>query len=1047
MPITIPSAIKAREHHKFLDPKERVKREEYSRLFPDLPAFLPDDNLLRKIGTLGGPMEDRDVGIHGDAKVRSAGVTFLGQFITHDISFDQNSDLKNPRSPEEVENYRNPALELDSIYGWGRTMSPQLYDPKDKDLMRIGQNDQGLHNDVPRNPDGTALMGDPRNDLHKIGAQLHLAFLKFHNAVVKYVREKESVPEDKVFERAQQIVRWHFQWIVLHDFLPQVVDRYIIKDVLQSGRKFYNPGERITLPVEFTAAVFRFGHSIVKPHYFLNDVFDGDMFPHLFGKRPIPEKEVVQWRNFFWLDPGKPIQLGRRIDEKIARPLFNLPFVEDAYNQPELRSLAFRTLMRGKLLGLPSGEAVAETIAQKVSCTKLTQDEVGLHQFSFTETPLWYYILREAAVQQDGERLGEVGGRITAEVFIGLLQLDKTSFMHQRDWKPHLPSAIPGHFSIEDLMKFAGVAYNKADQWADRDSKKRYKREYKYKHKRRHAPKYDPVVGGRWDILGYASQIEAVHMSLLPTGKVLYYSGYRVAEAVDTETRLWYPKWGEIKKPLTPADLFCGGHCLLPNGDVLTTGGTLEYRNLPPIPPWIVKFIRPLSPLIVDLFGRRQKVPLTFAGPTYLYRFDMRKEEWVFAGDMEGGRWYPTNTLLPDGTVLIMSGTDEAGGFGMSNRYAKINRRLEVYDLNEGLKWVATIPDFPPPAPSHEHMSGIEPKQPEGGTPGHVHTEGHDHGIGIKVQEDSGDLSFPNVYPRNIVMPLKPEEKAKYPKGKVFTAGYGPETKMLDLATWEWEDVGNTVHGIRWDGCCALLPLRPPDYRARVLIFGGSTLKSFDARGNVTAEVIDFGEEKPEWVTVKDSYGARVNGLAVLLPDGKVLATGGNSTAKFKDPEYRCEVFDPATETWELVSQLIIPRGYHCTALLLEDGRVLQCGTTPFGKYELGMEVWSPYYLFKGPRPVIVDAPKEVGYGQDFTVHFQFSWPVKKVVLIAAGSVTHSFDMNQRYIQLEFTEVNSRTLSVKAPPDAHVAPPQYYMLWLLSEEGVPSVAWWVRVWG
>ncbi len=499
-----------REHHLSLTTEfAEGNHANFSRLFPDLEIFEPEENSIRELGKKGGIMEDTDFGIHGDAKVRSAGITFLGQFITHDITFDKNTGVTEIKDPEEIANYRTPALDLDCIYGLGREGNPELYDERDPALFKIGVNDQGKSNDLPREKSGIATIGDPRNDNTIIIAQLHLAFLKFHNQVVMHLRKDGNEPKKEIFGKAQEIVRWHYQWIVLNYFLPQVVDKTVIADILSNGRKYYLPEGRITIPVEFSVAAFRFGHSIVKPNYVMNDVFGASVFPPnpeksdmsehhdngvhhpkntsdsngqnqkptLIGMRKIKEEEVVQWRFFFWLDPTLPIQLGRKIDHKIARPLFDLPFLGDV--DPHLKSLPFRTLLRGKNIGLPSGERVAK----HMGINPLSKEQIGLQQLNFTETPLWYYILKEAELQHDGEKLGTVGGRIVAEVLIGLLEKDPKSFLNQNHWKPFLNSAIPGDFTMEDLLRFAGVADNKANQYSDRDSKKRYKKLKKYRKK------------------------------------------------------------------------------------------------------------------------------------------------------------------------------------------------------------------------------------------------------------------------------------------------------------------------------------------------------------------------------------------------------------------------------------------------------------------------------------------------------------------------------------------------------------------------------------
>ncbi len=528
--------------------------------------------------------------------------------------------------------------------------------------------------------------------------------------------------------------------------------------------------------------------------------------------------------------------------------------------------------------------------------------------------------------------------------------------------------------------------------------------------------KPDPSMMGQWELLPYDSQIEAVHMSLLPTGKVIYYSGFRVYEAIPTETRLWDPRTGEIKSVDTPGDLFCAGHCFLPDGRLLSTGGTLEYRNLPPIPPWLARFLRPVQKLISRIgrflgFGKG----MDFTGATFLYIFDPHKEQWEFAGDMAGGRWYPTNTLLPDGTVLLLSGFDEGGGKGKKDP-TKINRRVEVFDPHKGLKLVSTIPDFSRASRGHSHDS-----------------------------EESA--TFPSDYPRMLVLPRKEGEESIYPAGKVFCAGYAPETKMLNLSTWEWEDVDTLrFGGMRHDGCVVLLPLCPPHYQAKVLHFGGSTKGGMDAIATNSAEMIDFDKPKPTWDSINFPKGKRVNGAAILLPDGNILALSGNSTARWDDPVFGCEIFNPETGVWNDVAPMTIGRGYHGTAVLLPDGRVLSAGSTPLGNMRLEMEVYSPSYLFKGPRPVIKKVKQNIAHANPFEINYEHTGAhIQKAVLITPGSMTHAFDMHQRYIELKIETQDRHKLVVTAPPDIHVAPQGFYMLFLLSELGVPSEAKFVQL--
>ena len=450
----------------------------FGRLFRELPPLVPDMGLLTKLGKKGGLMDGGTTSDnHPDGL--PAGFTFLGQFIDHDITFDPTSSLERQVDPEAIQNFRTPALELDNLYGSGPGASPHLYRADDRDLFLLDaaggaalDADGGPQNlidaDLPRNRLGTALLGDPRNDENLIVSQLHLAFLQFHNQVVRHVDNEGLVPPGRsLFETAQQLVRWHYQWIVLHEFLPAIVGGPMVEAV-RRGRVFYRPRHEAYIPVEFAVAAYRFGHSMVRDGYAINAAFGGPIFPVLGGGNRVPQSNLIEWRRFF--NFGTPPQSAKAFDVKLSGPLFALPFPKGTPEDP--KSLATRNLERGVTFGLPSGQDVARAMqaehnalvdgpGEKVDGLQpievLTREEIGNLPGNLEQhTPLWFYILKESEVRAGGRTLGPVGGRIVAEVFVGLLELDKQSFLNAAPlWPPTLGEN--DDFKMTDLLTFAGV--------------------------------------------------------------------------------------------------------------------------------------------------------------------------------------------------------------------------------------------------------------------------------------------------------------------------------------------------------------------------------------------------------------------------------------------------------------------------------------------------------------------------------------------------------------------------------------------------------------
>jgi Animal haem peroxidase len=434
-----------------------AEESKYGRMFPDLPGLEVDEGFLLRLGRAGSVMDAASRPVDKDSRTDNpripAAFAIFGQFIAHDITADR-SLLQHHARLNELRNFRTPRLDLECLYVAGPTGDPHLYDLNDMDKFLLGINDIGRPDDLPRNQQGRALVGDPRNDVHLIISQLHLAFLKFHNQVVDYLRD-QGVPASDVFNEARRLVRWHYQWIVVHEFLPLTVGEALVDDLLNNGPQFYEYDELPYIPVEFADAAYRFGHSQIRFIYTLNaSGAKGQVFPDCAGTCPVPHNRVLDWAYFFDVDDQWPPQPSKRIDTEIAHSLIDLPTsVVGDTAIPEQHSIAYRDLMRGQALDLPSGEAVSRAM----NIEPLSREELGLDQLGWHgETPLWYYILKEAEVRTGGERLSAVAGRIVAEVLLGLIDGDATSYRWaETEWKPTLPGAQKGHFTMADLLRFA----------------------------------------------------------------------------------------------------------------------------------------------------------------------------------------------------------------------------------------------------------------------------------------------------------------------------------------------------------------------------------------------------------------------------------------------------------------------------------------------------------------------------------------------------------------------------------------------------------------
>jgi hypothetical protein len=287
-------------------------------------------------------------------------------------------------------------------------------------------------------------------------------------------------------------------------------------------------------------------------------------------------------------------------------------------------------------------------------------------------------------------------------------------------------------------------------------------------------------------------------------------------------------------------------------------------------------------------------------------------------------------------------------------------------------------------------------------------------------------------YPRTFVAP----------NGLVFYAGELRETAYLDPSgDGRWISAAPSNYGRRDYGSAVMYS------PGRVLIVGGSDPP--DGAPTNTAEVIDLNAAVPYWRYTGAMSHARRQFNTTLLPDGQVLATGGTSAARFSDPVgavRAAEVWDPASERWSALASASVTRVYHSATLLLPDGRVLHGGSGdgPGLPRELNAEIFSPPYLFRGPRPLIVSAPERVTYGEEFFVATPHAPQVVRATLVRLGSVTHGFDQNQRFLELSLQRA-AGGLTVTAPAAGALAPPGDYLLFILSAGGVPSVAKTLRI--
>lgn len=502
-----------------------------------------------------------------------------------------------------------------------------------------------------------------------------------------------------------------------------------------------------------------------------------------------------------------------------------------------------------------------------------------------------------------------------------------------------------------------------------------------------------PARDGRWDLLPFHSGVLAVHAALLPRGKVLFFAGsgssaarFASPDFANPARKIWTSVvWDPaVAGPDNffhpqilfagdhrPFDFFCGGDSYLADGRLLSAGGTIGYNP--------------------------------FRGRNDACAFDPATQQWSFVNHMQHGRWYPTLITLGDGRVLAATGLTEA--FDEPH-----NETLEIYD----------------PAHDHWEVHGFFPDFP--GLPLYAHlflmADGRVFFDGGRMDDELA------VDPCIIDLGEHPLHTAPVP--------------------------GLTGGGMRNQSASVILP---PAQDQKVMVMGGGPAgkpNKTDAIDDV--DLVDLTAAEPHFEAIEPLCFPRLHLNAVLLPDRTVLVTGGSLKQEDQPlARLQAEIFDPATGSWTPVARSQVPRLYHSTAVLLPDGRVVAAGGNPEGgahvqwdedpEEEMRLELYSPPYLFRGPRPTIGAVPTEWSYGQTVAIPSPQAGRLRWAHLMRPCVTTHSFDGSQRLVDLPIASQAAGVVKAGVPQNRNVAPPGWYMLFVVSQEGVPSVASWIHLAG
>jgi hypothetical protein len=469
-------------------------------------------------------------------------------------------------------------------------------------------------------------------------------------------------------------------------------------------------------------------------------------------------------------------------------------------------------------------------------------------------------------------------------------------------------------------------------------------------------------VKGKWESLP-DSPIFVVHAAVMHTRKVLLFSG-GAEVGLPLESRVWDPVTGGFTTQIFGEDLFCSGHAFLADGRLCVAGGA------------------------------------PFGSVRTMHLFDPVSESWSRVADMSIARWYPTVLTLPDGRILSTSG-----------------------------------------------VKGVQP------------IEIYDHASNTWQTVSGADHQFDELYPS---LHLLPSGDIFYSRaGWDFAVGTQTAyLKLTGPHAGVWTNLGQQQFPDRKEGTAVIMiDSTSVPARTRVLVVGGGDRRDKEKKDHKgmnpkSCEMIDLTtmDPPPVWKRVADMHYRRTNVNAVLLPDGTVFVVGGRQGPKWEDPKpvYETEIYDPKSDSWIETVRFEHPKQYHSIAVLLPDGSVLAAGgidsdEDPEARDQRFMEKYSPPYLFHGERPIITNVPDQISYNSLFEVITPDASNIDSVTLLHPCATTHHTDANQRYIKLKITQRQSNLLTVKAPNDSNLAPPGHYMLFVVNTKGVPSIAKFVRI--